>query len=156
MTPGDALEFQGETSLLLRADGNVGISFPMKQGNQSSSRLEERENTALLELWHENSGFLSSGDRYLGDLPELHQGCQVPFRISRGKVGFLSRHCSGKEPRLALREESHGCSRVVVGSVGFLSSCNGDLRDPLVLPMRSQVSFQVVRVPLGFLSSRCW
>ena len=29
----------------------------------------------------------------------------------------------------------------VVVEVGFLSSCNGDLRDPLVLPQRSQVSF---------------
>ena len=32
-TPGDALVFQGQTVLLLRADSNVGIPFPMKQGN---------------------------------------------------------------------------------------------------------------------------
>ena len=48
--------------------------------------------------------FLSSGDGYLGDLPELYQGCQVPFRVSRGNMVFLSRHCSGKGPHLALNE----------------------------------------------------
>ena len=45
--------------------------------------------------------------------------------------------------------------RVVV-AVGLLSSCNGDLRDRLMLPQRSQVSFRVARGPSGFLSSRCW
>ena len=57
-----------------------------------------------------------SGDGYLGDLPELHQGCQVPFCISRGNMGFLLRHCSGKGPHLALREESRGCSQVAARS----------------------------------------
>ena len=50
MTPGDALEFQGETGLLLRTDGNLGIPFPRKQGNRPSSRVEEGENGDLLEL----------------------------------------------------------------------------------------------------------
>ena len=43
----------------------------------------------------------------------------------------------------------------VVVAVGFLSSCNGDLRDWLVLPQRSQVPFRVERGLSGFLSSRC-
>ena len=60
--------------------------------------------------------FLSCGDVYLGDLPELHQGCQVLFHISRGNVGFLSKHCSGKGPHLTLSGESRGCSRVMAGS----------------------------------------
>ena len=60
--------------------------------------------------------FLSCGDMYLGDLPELHQGCQVLFHISRGNVGFLSKHCSGKGPHLTLSGESRGCSRVMAGS----------------------------------------
>ena len=47
-----------------------------------------------------------------------------------------------------------GRGRVLVG-VGFLSSCNGDLRDRLVLPQRSQVSFRVARGVSGFLSSHC-
>ena len=32
-TPGVLLEFQGETSLLLRGNSNIRIPFPMKQGN---------------------------------------------------------------------------------------------------------------------------
>ena len=43
----------------------------------------------------------------------------------------------------------------VVVALGFLSSCNGDLRDWLVLPQRSQVSFRVERGPSGFLLSHC-
>ena len=99
--------------------------------------------------------FLSSGDGYFGDLPELHQGCQVPFRVSRGNVGFLWRHCSGKGPHLTLRGESRVFSRVVAGSLGFLSSCHGDLRDQLVLPQSGKVSFRVVRDTSGFLLSHC-
>ena len=37
----------------------------------------------------------------------------------------------------------------------FLSSYDGELREPLVLPQESQVSMQVARGLSGFLSSRC-
>ena len=70
-------------------------------------------------------------------------------------MGFLSRHCSGKGPHLALRGESCGFSGVVSGRLGFLSSCDRDLRDPLVLPQERQVSVRVARGLLGFLSSQC-
>ena len=43
------------------------------------------------------------------------------------------------------------CSR----TLGFLSSFDGDLRDPLVLPQESQVSMRVARGLSGFLSSQC-
>ena len=76
--------------------------------------------------------FFPSGDGYLGELLELHQGCQGPFQAARGKVGFLSRHCSGKGPHLALRGESPVFSRVAAGNFSFLSSYNGDLRDRLM------------------------
>ena len=99
--------------------------------------------------------FLSSGDGYVGEHLEFHQGCQVPFHISRRNVVFLSRHCSGKGPHLALRGESRGFSRIASGRLGFLSSCDGDLRGPLVLPQESQVSVRVARGLSGFLSSRC-
>ena len=69
-------------------------------------------------------------------------------------MGFVWRHCSGIGPHLELRGESRGFFRVVAGSLGFLSSCDGDLRDPLMLPQRSWVSFRVVRGTSGFLSSR--
>ena len=99
--------------------------------------------------------FLSSGFGYVGEFPKLHQGCQVPFHVSGGNVVFLSRHCFGKGPHLALRGESRGFSRVRAVGLGFLSSCDGDFRDPLVLPQKIQVSFRVARGRLGFLSSWC-
>ena len=40
-TPGFRLEFQGETGLLLKCDGNIGIPLQMKQGIGPSSRDEE-------------------------------------------------------------------------------------------------------------------
>ena len=48
MTPGDVLEFQGETGLLLMGNGNAGIPFPMKQGYRPSSLVEEEENGVFL------------------------------------------------------------------------------------------------------------
>ena len=92
-----------------------------------------------------SSVFPLSGDGYLRELAELQKGCQVPFRVSWGNVEFLSRHCSGKEPHLALRGGSRGFSGVVVGSLGFLLSFDADLRDPLALPLRIQVIFRVTR-----------
>ena len=53
MANGEVLEFQGETDLLSRCDGNVGIPLQMKQDNRPSSRVEEGENGPLLELWCE-------------------------------------------------------------------------------------------------------
>ena len=35
------LQFQVETGLLLRGDGDIGIPFQTKQGNRPSSRVEE-------------------------------------------------------------------------------------------------------------------
>ena len=102
------------------------------------------------------SVFLSSGDGHIGELLELHQGCQGPFRGSRGKVGFLSRGHSRKDPHLALRGESSDFSRVAAANLGFLLNYDGDLRDSLVLPQESPVSMLVVRGFSGFLSSRCW
>ena len=99
------------------------------------------------------SVFLSSGDGYLGEIGELQKRCQEPFCISRGNVRYLSRHCSGKGPHFALKGESRGFSRVAAGRLGFLSSCNRDLRGPLVLPQESQVSMQVARGLSGFLLS---
>ena len=78
-----------------------------------------------------------------------------PFQGTRGKVGFLSRCCSGKGPHFALRGESTGFSRVATGNLGFLPSYHGDLRDPLLWSQVSPVSMRVARGLSGFLSSRC-
>ena len=66
-------------------------------------------------------------------------------------MGFLSRRCSGKGPQLTLRGESPGFSRVVVG---FLSSYDGDFRDPLVWSQGSPVSTPVAMGPSLFLCNR--
>ena len=68
------------------------------------------------------------------------------------KVRFLWRHRSGKGPQLGWRGESSGVSRV---SAGFLSSYDGDLRDPLVGPQGGPVSPRVTRGLLRFVCSRC-
>ena len=86
------------------------------------------------------SVFLSSGDGYVGELLELPQGFQGPFRVSRGKVGFLSRHRSRKGPHLGLRGDSPYFSRVVAGKLGFLSCYDGYIRDLLMLPQESPVA----------------
>ena len=101
------------------------------------------------------SVFLSSGDVCVVELPELPQGCQGPFRGSRGKVGFLSRCCSGKGPHFALRGQSPGFSRVDAGNFGFLSSYDGDLMELLMWPQESPVSMRVARDFSGFLSHLC-
>ena len=41
-------------------------------------------------------------------------------------------------------------------NLGFLSSYEGDFRDPLLWPKESPVSWRVARGFSGFLSSRCW
>ena len=97
-----------------------------------------------------------SADGYVGELLELPQGCQVPFRCSRGKVGFLSRRRSRKGPHLALRGESPV----------FFSSCGRKLGVPLKLQWRPHGPAHVAsgksslhvssEGPLNFLSNRCW
>ena len=82
---------------------------------------------------------------------ELHQGCQVLFRNSRGNVGFVSRHCSGKGPHLEMTGEPRGLS----GVAARFSSNDWELRETLVLPQGSPISIRVVRGSWGLLSSHC-
>ena len=104
--------------------------------------------------WGMKLGVPLEWGHYLWDHPELHNGCRVPFGVSRRNVGFLLRHCSGKGPHLALRGELRGFSRVVAGSLGFLLSCDGDLRDPLVASEKSGLFSScegLVGIPLEWL-----
>ena len=96
-----------------------------------------------------HSLFLSSRDRYIRELLEFHQGCQGPFRGSRGKVGYLSRHRCGRKPHLTLRGKS-GFTRVVAENLGFLSSYDREIRDPLVLPQENPVSMRVERAKRSY------
>ena len=136
----------------MRCDGNAGIPFPMKQGKGPYLEMR-REKRGSCSVAARPSVFLLSRDSYVRELLELHQECQGHFRGSRGKVGFRSRCCSGKGPHLALRGESPGFSRAEAANLGFLSSYDGDFRDPLVSPQESPVSLRVARGLSGFLSS---
>ena len=82
---------------------------------------------------------------------ELHQGCQVPFRISRGNVGILLRRCSGKGLRLVIMGKPRGFSQVVAGFLSF----DEEVRMPLVLAQGSPISIRVVRESWALLSSHC-
>ena len=99
---------------------------------------------------------LSNGGGYVGEILELNQGCQGPFRGSRGKVGFLSRHHRGKGPHLAMRGESPAYSVVAAGKMVFLSSYNRDFRDPLVLPQESHFFMRVGRGLFGYSPVGAW
>ena len=87
-TPGDVLEFQGETSLLLRGNGNDGIPFQMKQGNRPSTQVEEGENGALLKLWRETRFSFGVGMGILGTFLSCIKGVKYPFTFQEGTWDF--------------------------------------------------------------------
>ena len=84
-------------------------SFPNEAGQGTLISSYEVE-TGLLLMLAGPSVFLWSGDGYVGELLELQQGCEGPFRSSSGKVFFASRPLSGKGPHLSWRGEPPGCS----------------------------------------------
>ena len=85
-------------------------------GNESLLWNYEAE-TGLLWMWVGLSRFLSSGDGYVGELLELQQGCEGPYRSSRGEVRLASRRLSGNGTHLARRGEPPGFSRVAAGAL---------------------------------------
>ena len=60
----------------------------MKQGNQSSSRVEEGENGALLELWCETRRSSPVGMGISGTLLSCLKGVKYPFSFQEGMWGF--------------------------------------------------------------------
>ena len=56
--------------------------FPDPAGKGSLLSSYEAE-TGLLWMWAGLSCFLSCGDGFVGELPELQQGCEGPFGSSR-------------------------------------------------------------------------
>ena len=69
------------------------------------------------------------------------------------KVGFLER-LQRRRASSRIEGRTPGFPQVVAGNLGFLSSYDGDLRDPLVWPQESPVSMRVARglgIPLQSL-----
>ena len=83
-TPGDALEFSGETGLLFRCNGNVGNPFLTKQGNRPSSRVEEGEQAAHLELWCEPQCSSQVGTGISGNVLSCRKGVKYSFMFQKG------------------------------------------------------------------------
>ena len=106
------------------------------------------------------SCFLSSGDGYVREILELHQGCQGPSRSSRGEVGFFLSPCMGKRPHLALRgeslvflelqQETWGSSRFTTGTSGTRSCCLRKVQSPCELRRASRDSSPVLTWILWF------
>ena len=81
----------------------------------------------------------------------MHQGCQVPFRILRGNLGYPLTCCSGKGPHFTMMGEPRRFSRVATG----FSSYDRELPEPQVWPQGCLVSIRVASERRGLLSSHC-
>ena len=113
--PGVPLAFPCESASHWDATGMPGI-LSGEAGNWSLISSYEAE-TGLLWMWAGPLCFLSSGVGYVGELLELQQGCEGPFRISTGQMWLASRRLSGNGPHLPWWREPSGFSRVAAGAL---------------------------------------
>ena len=97
--------------------------------------------------------FLSSCDGYLRESRVIASEKSSLLLRCEGGTRLLWSHCRGIGHCLALSWKSSDVSRVSMGRVGFLSSSNWDVTEPLMLPRGSKASFQAARGTYGFLSS---
>ena len=100
----------------------------------------------------ESLGFLS---RYPDEFREplvLPQGSQVSIRVMRECTGLLWILGRGIRPQFPWKARSQGVSQGWQ-DVWVPSRCDGDLREPLILSLATEVSFRVVRGLSGFLLS---
>ena len=121
MTPRNVLEFQGETGLLLRGDGNIGIPFPTKQRNRHSCQVEEGK-TGLLSCGVKLGVPLTWGQVSLGPSP-------VASRVSSTLSRFKRERGVSVQTLLWKRASSH----VEGGISWFILNCGGKLHIPLKL-----------------------
>ena len=102
-----------------------------------------------------NSALLSSCDGYLLEPTEWPKGSQASCGVLREDSGLLSRPC--RKRRALSRDDGRiswffsSCS----ASVGFLTSYDGELREPLDLAQGSPISIRVTSGSRGLLSSHC-
>ena len=114
----------------------------MHPGSQSSTRGEAKDPALLL-----------SRHRCLLEPTEWPKGSQASCEVWREDSGLLSRPCRKRRPS----SRDDGCVSWVFSSwgasVGFLTSYDRELREPLVRRQGSQVSIRVVRGNASLLSS---
>ena len=75
-----------------------------------------------------------------GNFLSCIEGVKDPFESQEGRWDISQYAHSRKGPHLMLRGGSPGFSRVVPRNLGFLSSYDRGLRNPLVWPQESPVS----------------
>ena len=80
--------------------------------------------------------FLCRYPRELREPLVLPQGSQVSIRVARGSAGFLWSFDRYIRPQFTRKGQSQCVSPVVTGRLGH-SSCNGNLREPLILSLSS-------------------
>ena len=101
-----------------------------------------------------NSGFLSRCMGNSGNPLGCIKGVKPPFKFQEG-----TRDCPrGTAGEKSLISRSGGISRCFLssaGGFGFLSSCNRELSEPLVLPQESQIYFRVVSGSMVLLLRHC-
>ena len=81
------------------------------------------------------------------------KGVKPPMEFREGTQDCSLGPEAKEGPHLAMPGESHGLSPLAVGSLGFLSSYDGELMEPLLLPQGSPVSIRVGRGNVGLLLS---
>ena len=125
----------------------------MKQGNGPSSRDEEGKQGLFLSCGWALSVPLEWRRVCWGTSCVASRVSRTLSRLKR-EGGISLQTPQRKGPNLALKGESPGFSRVSAGNLGFLSSYDGDLRDPLVWPQKSSLHVSCegsLRIPLQSL-----
>ena len=163
------------SALLLSCDGYLWELFEWPKWSQASygvlrgnSGLLSRPSRKRRASSHDEKGiswFFSSCGGKFGVSLELGRGTQGASRVAPGKSSHhLS--CEGEHGIALESRPGDGASIRIEGGISrsFSScgrklcvplSCDGDLRELLMVPMRSQESFGVVRGFSGFLWGRC-
>ena len=121
----------GTKGLMSQGLGNLLVFFKL---------LQEAWDSSAATLG--NSGSLSCCLREVKSPFELRGGARDRSGVLTGESGFNSHGRGDLNMFLKLRQD-----------VWIPSSCNGDLREPLILSLASQEYFRVVRGLSGFLSS---
>ena len=133
--------------------GNSGLLWRRCRRKEPHLALME-ESHGSSKLWQETWGSSAGTTGRSGSLSCCLREVKSPFQF-RSRV----RECSGfMAGESGLNSHGRGNLKVFLElgqEVWVISSCHGDLREPLMLSLGSQESFQVVRGLLGFLSSWC-
>ena len=157
----------------MRCNGNIGIPFPTKQGNPPSSRFEEGEHAALVELRREPRGSSHVGTGISGNLLSCRKGVRYPFMFQRERgipletllwkgtssgvkeriSWFFSCCCRKLGVPLEVRRGPQGPAHFASKNSGLFPRFERDIRIALeLLPEKRAVS-RVQSVNSAFLSS---